>query len=109
MKQHSPGPWTISPSGTHIHADFPHTDPNNGLFNQCGTFIGSVARETDTDLANARLIAAAPELLRLVNALLSGGQFFMSAIEEKEIGGFDFEAWEKDAIQIVAKAEGGEA
>lgn len=99
--QHTPGPWTIAPSGTHIHADFPHTDPNSGLFSRYGRFVGSVTGETDTDLANARLFSAAPELLAALENVLD-----TINRDEKVEYSSDFHA---QIVSAIAKAKGGAA
>lgn len=61
-KQHTPGPWRVTHIGTHaspnnhVHTFEVYTDPTNEHDNAIGS-------------ANARLIAAAPELLEALKEL----------------------------------------
>lgn len=60
-EQHTPGPWNVSESGSIEFAD--------GYLGEAYDFNGT----TKTDLpmmANARLMAAAPEMLELLEALV---------------------------------------
>lgn len=63
-----PGPWTIGESSRHgIHC-VDAVDPKDGLlFEVCEVWgIDHKTEETQRSMANARLIAAAPELLSLL-------------------------------------------
>ena len=62
-RRHTPGPWYVSKSGTDrlIYADHQHA------FDHAIVRNGGCDSETD---ANARLMAAAPELLAAVQAAL---------------------------------------
>ena len=60
-EQHTPGPWTVSEDGSIEFAD--------GYLGEAYDFNGT----TRTDLpmmANARLMAAAPEMLELLEAMV---------------------------------------
>jgi hypothetical protein len=87
MSKHTPGPW------------FSQYDDNG--FYEIGSEAVSLRLafthgEGDTDEANARLIAAAPELLEALKDLL-----YQAKLSENE-GGWDFE----QATAAIAKAEG---
>jgi len=65
MSQHTPGPWEVSPSGVLIGTA---ADPYQAI----ATIIDGHGSVSPCELApNARLIAAAPELLQALQALLS--------------------------------------
>ena len=75
MTQHTPGPWMIVAAGDIVRAE-PHgkfvawtrSDPSKETLD--GYFATDMAENTK---ANARLIAAAPELLEALHQLLSAG------------------------------------
>ena len=93
--QHTPGPWAFN------------TGPYSAVV--YAVDIGTVANVTEDLIAwraNARLIAAAPELLALlaeavarVEDLING---YESAVE-------DLAAWSDDARDAIAKATGGQS
>lgn len=59
-QQHTPGPWDVTPSGYHVY------DEHGNVTADCAQpDIGSLEERK----ANARLIAAAPELLAMVERL----------------------------------------
>lgn len=68
-----PGPWTIGVSTRHGVHCVDAVDPKDGLlFEVCEVWgIDHNAEETHRSKANARLIAAAPELLEACQALLA--------------------------------------
>jgi hypothetical protein len=94
MTAHTPGPWVITP----------HPTPNVDVFG-----VGEVMDDKETQYAlshticyqnaeaNARLIAAAPELLEALVEIM------------EQVGGYvpdtDKSAWSR-ASQIIAKAKG---
>ena len=103
MSKHSPGPWTIgkvSHAEQHVDIDSLNHDPFVGcdewraMARTYGTEgeeeIGSIVM-----LANARLIAAAPELLEALKVLV-------------ENGGIGPEQMFHDARAAIAKATGSE-
>lgn len=63
---HTPGPWRLGQSGLNIHAGSP--DPEGGLPH--GRIIASTSpgRSLPVRVANARLIAACPDLLECLMA-----------------------------------------
>jgi hypothetical protein len=69
--KHTPGPWEF-------YADLPSTDPNWNIVTNASRMrvLANVHIEpgNETDLANAGLIASAPELLEAVNAFLKYDQ-----------------------------------
>ena len=91
MTEHTPGPWIINPSDPH---------PVNGYRIMSERFgrLAYVARWTayqEEGAANARLIAAAPDLLEALTAIR----------ESFKTGGGMFKAQEL-AEKALAKAEG---
>ncbi len=95
---HTPGPW--------VHRSFePHTygcdfvnGPNRARIAQCGDIVGKgphgycLSVDADEIAANARLIAAAPELLAALKAVVS--------VADRATVQFD------QARAAIAKAEG---
>ena len=65
MPQHTPGPWIAR--GEIVMAHRPH--PVGGYNEES---VLSAARPWNERLANARLIAAAPEMLRLLQQTVAG-------------------------------------
>jgi hypothetical protein len=59
--QHTPGPWEIVPTVSSDRLNIFYSNPDNAY--HVGTFISGSRRELPKFRANARLIAAAPELL----------------------------------------------
>lgn len=68
MTKHTPGPWEVNTDGEDVFVLSTYTAPDRPH----GTFIcGQVNNDGDPEnLANAELIAAAPELLAACNAVL---------------------------------------
>ncbi|MBK9058109.1 MAG: hypothetical protein IPL82_09865 [Elusimicrobia bacterium] len=104
--KHTPGPWNFSKDGAEI---FPETGPN-GYVELCrvvGPWDGSKFYDKGTAKANARLIAAAPEMLEALKSWLQ----FWDAMPKGQLGkivcniGFLNEAFLKTA-SAIAKAEG---
>lgn len=58
MSKHTPGPWTISKHGNYLSIMDGSGDAVRGPATVCGLY-----QNRDTTEANARLIAAAPDLL----------------------------------------------
>jgi len=95
MSNHTPGPWVIYPAtnGSEICA----VDMEPGLPIRAG--IARVNQYTYGEwIGNARLIAAAPELLEALEMML----------EMSEMGGFGKAAAEDVARVAIAKAKGEE-
>ena len=90
---HTPGPWQIEDCTP---------GESTGLRFEVGTKDSVIARTTDgwkEAHANARLIAAAPEMFEVLSELLD-------TLEMSKGYGFD-EEYEK-AREVLAKVEGGE-
>lgn len=85
--QHTPGPWRSFESGS----DGARILPDYGDTRERTKYIAIVnGRDTLTDFANARLIAAAPELLDLAQMVAAGNT--------------EFEDLERIARATIAKA-----
>lgn len=96
--QHTPGPWGVN---------------GDAIFDSCGQRIGTAfepfwrrgneapQRPLDVRNANARLIAAAPELLQCLRDL-TGGLWIERAAEEN----WQISRMLNDARAAIAKAEG---
>ena len=90
----TPGPWKVEAYKFHLEI---WPDPGNKL--GCGTMIAQThpwepGTGKDTDIANATLIAAAPELLAACKAMLAA---------DDEL---DYPVVVKQARAAIAKAEG---
>ena len=70
MSAHTPGPWFIADTNDQLWAR--QVDSKSGAVCFCGSF------QRDEACANARLIAAAPELLEALKELLSALDHQMS-------------------------------
>lgn len=65
MSKHTPGPWRVYEGGS----EGPRILPNTGDKKEDLKYIARVdGRDFPTDLANAKLIAAAPDLLAALKA-----------------------------------------
>ena len=101
MSKHTPGPWNNLPR----HECVPICRQD-----EAGLSIGFV-HSSDPErqaqgLANAFLIAAAPDLLEALEDLFKIGSVFTSAIESIDPYSGDFEKWEVKARAAIAKAKG---
>ena len=68
--KHTPGPWHVSKGRSVVWVKAGHQDV-------AGAYMGSYpARCGEQDLANARLIAAAPELLEALDRILNWPRVF---------------------------------
>ena len=83
--KHTPGTWEVD---TDINTD---VVSDGGIVADCGLFSGPV--DEDEQIANARLIAAAPELLKHL-------KIAMEYLPHVSI------EWAKKARATIAKAEG---
>jgi hypothetical protein len=92
MSKHTPGPWQVH--GSHIYT----ADPERALLAQV---FNSGSKASDYPLqANARLIAAAPELLEALKDAL------FHVANQGDIGVDQWLACERKARAAIAKAEG---
>lgn len=73
--------------------------------------LEELERNGDKLVATSRYVDEArrerDELIALVEDLLKHGDFFMTAIEAKDVWSSDFEAWKGRAIETVARLKGG--
>ena len=92
MTQHTPGPWFQS--GGAVWAELP---PPDGVKNICDVVTNPLMPESDTQRANARLIAAAPEMLAILQVLVARHPKDCACL-----GGCDF----RIARVLLAKIEG---
>ena len=96
MSEHTPGPWTIEkcPKATAVTdgESWPWlVSYNDGEYEGCLALV-----QTQNAEANAKLIAAAPELLEALEMML----------DMSEMGGFGKSAAEDTARAAIAKAKG---
>lgn len=103
MSAHTPGPWETDRNNIHagLIATIYHCAGNDWV----EVWSSQWPADESTQEANARLIAAAPELLGVLTELFEIGQVFNSAIEAH---GFDggFEDWAVKARAAITKATG---
>lgn len=81
MSKHTPGPWTVEPPSDqtpHIWITAP-TSSGVAKIETCNYDDGQGERLTDEDFANARLIAAAPDMLAALKYARSHG--FIDQVE----------------------------
>lgn len=91
MSKHTPGPWGK------IYAN---------VRDAAGRCVADCGSRTDADAqANARLIAAAPDMLKILKWIDS--RLDIEAAEKGEQGIFPCSAWRPDIKEAIAKAEKG--
>lgn len=94
----TPGPWYISDYETRqrmaiLDRQIEHYDPRHT--------IATVCRAKGHETANARLIAAAPEMFDFIKSLTSfGSQVLLATLGEDGLKIYD------EALRILAKAKG---
>lgn len=84
MSKHTPGPWIATGTTVSEQASY---GTGNRVVAECGQSTNG-----ETDLANARLIAAAPELLEILKTICRANEFSL--------------AMRVQAEKAIAKAEG---
>ena len=92
---HTPGPWTVGITGGQERAVFQESDPCGHICKFPGSLWGPSAEEKT---ANARLIAAAPDMLAVLKALQEEGPYMATR-------------WimlQDRVSEVIAKAEGRE-
>lgn len=102
---HTPGPWSKNQSRSPLYADTFWVEDSNG-----DVIAQTYARGTDGIIdrfhngeENARLIAAAPEMLAALQAVLRRSEF---GIDGKYIPSDEVEAIHTQARAAIAKARG---
>ncbi len=86
MSAHTPGPWRI---GTINYAD---------IYEPGGDVVALAIKDLDGTAANARLIAAAPELLEALKVVSSDQWVDLSVTDQDN--------WLRKSAASIAKAEG---
>lgn len=84
--QHTPGPWAIA--GHYIGT--------------LGVNVATVGYASGAEHANARLIAAAPDLLA---ALQYAAQFLADEVEQRGLAGSDMTDYQDEAAQALDRVE----
>lgn len=111
MPTHTPGPWDLTP-GPHGDPDIDDCDFIIGESRAAGDAVAAVVGpvRTGTTEANARLIAAAPELLECLRRMCGMyGAFsrrLAPLLAEDEGTVWTFERANSLALEAIAKAEG---
>lgn len=93
---HTPGPWKIN--GGCIDNDYNYGDAK---FERIAV-VRSVNDQSPTDTANARLIAAAPEMLMLLKRALTDIEFYCDERDENH----RTDTTAEEIRSVIAKAEG---
>lgn len=93
MGQHTPGPWSL-PHITSLQMGQEIYSESRGRV-ALAEYLGTTTN--DEQVANACLIAAAPDLLAALDNMLA-------TVEE---GGADWQAATRQARAVIAKAKGG--
>jgi len=102
--QHTPGPWAVIPQGAHTNDIATVYNTTKGWVSICAPAWVNFG-DQKVAMANANLIAAAPDLL----AIAKGSRHLA---QEKLNSGYDTEYWQQILSEIdaaIAKAEGGAA
>lgn len=102
MSSHTKGPWKVE--------KMPDDGGEFSIFSNTGIYVALTVGGTDSEEANARLIAAAPDLLEALEQLFRIGDVYRSAIEHDAYGEYgskmDLEQWTDLAKAAIAKARG---
>jgi len=98
MSAHTPGPWKAHPAFFFGHDSFPITGTNG----DSSPFLCRLTDDTPNFEANARLIAAAPDLLYALREILADIDYAGARLPLGTIGTLRIRL----AIAAIAKAEG---
>lgn len=116
--KHTPGPWIVRESpkpnieGPELRLSIKHTSPGRDGAEFCEIVAGHVTAEADAIArANARLIAAAPDLLAALESLVKWmDDSGLSSTTPGGVGQFHYEGTEysvvTDARTAITKAKG---
>ena len=96
MSKHTPGPWEIGPGRGDVLLDEYEIQPANGR--------GPIALASGLD--DARLIAAAPDLLEALRNWLDAHEEFFTADDDDIMAGLKLHESYERARAAIAKAEG---
>ena len=97
MSRHTPGPWVAK--GEHERGDIAWVDAGLLCIAECPT-----GEDGQKMLANARLIAAAPELLAALEDMLNGWRYIRST--HGDLYGVGWDRAQEKAEAAIAKADG---
>lgn len=98
MSQHTPAPWEFSDMSGLTMDDEPYASAHVGANGEIIAMLGDDYEKRDTVVANARLIAATPELLDALEAMLAEMQVWESELGEHPAA--------TKARAVLAKAKG---
>lgn len=102
MAQHTPGPWTVFSPGDEAWPgiEAPEVGTSIAVFeNKESEYAGIQGRNREEALANARLIAAAPDMLAALEALTAWAAM---------MGGWGAPCWEQASEAILKATEQAE-
>ncbi len=114
MSKHTPGPWSLDRLNFQWTISVPDARQTNPLV-ETGKTVANVMGNNSTAEANARLIAAAPELLEVAKIAIGLAVAFKKDLdagvafaEDKEIGRKAIDIFLIQITDAIAKAEGEE-
>jgi hypothetical protein len=100
--KHSRGPWSVIESTHKLGTTYGILDPDVVFIAQCHPKNG-LKSEMGEVRANANLMAAAPEMLEVLETTLGN----IRSIKATHPGVTTYDVWEKVVAEVVAKAKGG--
>jgi hypothetical protein len=95
--QHTPGPWNIN--GGRIEGPNAYTSTATVI-----GVVGEISNQSFTDTANARLIAAAPEMLKALQSIATRAS--CAPNDDAKLAGQEFDRIMQMARAAIAKAKG---
>lgn len=107
--QHTPGPWAFSQNAQYGDTRFYVAQADGAPYTPHYSDVATLIAETVNDErksiqeANARLIAAAPELLEALTECMAEADGYEQRTGKKLVG-----SWPAKARTAIAKATGGE-
>jgi hypothetical protein len=100
VTKHTPGPWVANYRGTVGHIKSIAENPNGFTPTVARFDIGALSIPDDEKMANAQLIAAAPDLLAVSKKI----EACVTAYEKREDYPFAMEDWAEELRAAIAKA-----
>jgi hypothetical protein len=97
MNKHTPGPWRIGNHSSEVIAEMPADPPFRGMTENCVKHYGGYLVAESCAAADAKLIAAAPELLESLKNLVG-----LARLGASHLG--KYHAALTDAEAVIAKA-----
>lgn len=109
MSNHTPGPWTWTRSADNGYFSINIHQADDAGETQHSSDIGFIAQHFVVDApliaeANAKLLAAAPELLEALQDMLSGWRYIRES--HGDLYGVGWDRAQEKAESAIAKAEG---